>query len=610
MNRLISRSTLILLVFMQSFALPALAKITPSQTSISLAQQMYVAYYGRPGDSAGIEYWAGRFEDSDNLDEVLSAFGDSKEYTDNYGTLSKEALVNGLFLQMFNRSSDDHGLDFYTKRLQSGEATRASIAKQIADGAGFFDKETFDNKVFASNKYTYYATSGITSYTSAEIAAVSKLLSEVTYSEETKNIFLKKVDLWIKTGHPSTDFYCEEILRSVFQGHLKDMTYNELFTEALAYQAQSGWCQAALAYMYQEGKGTGINLSLSLEFAQASANDNNPAGQTILGEKYFVGNGLALDKDAALNYFSSAAAQDYWRGFYSLGRYYFDTASLNEDFAYQYFQRAYQASVNQDYTAGEVRAYLGEMQFFGKGVPQDYEKALSWWYEGAKGGDARSQEWLGYLYETGTYTPMNINQAIYWYQQAADQNIEHMRRKVQQLINILEGNNSGTGDSGNSVDRYTEIPIPDVRPASDIALTPDWTPNISPLQSPGATISTDNSATTNILSDGGISPSSGVDSSSGARTSLNITWNRPLSRSNGDALAREEIAKYTLYYYRQGQGQAQVQVSLDANNIAGNTQLQYTTEPLPAGTYLFSIDCVDINGLHSEKSTLASIQIN
>lgn len=616
MHRLVKNFTLILLLFVNCLALPVFAKNSPSQTSISLAQQMYVAYYGRPGDSAGIDYWAGKFDDSDNLDDVLSAFGNSKEYTDRFGTLSKEGLVNGLFLQMFNRKSDDRGLDFYTNKLENGEATLASIVKQIADGAGFFDKETFDNKVSVSNNYTDYATYGIRSYSSAEIATVSKLLAEVTYSEETKNIFLQKVDLWVKTGYPTADLYCEEILRNVFNSDLQDRAYNELFTEALAYRDLSGWCHAALAYMYQEGKGVGIDINLSLEFAQTSANDNNPAGQTLLGEKYFVGNGVTLDTDAALNYFSSAAAQGYWRGFYSLGQYYSEPTSLDEDLAYQYFQRAYQSSLDNDYTAAKVSGILGEMHFFGKGVSKNYEKAFSWWNEGAEAGDARSQEWLGYLYETGNYIPININRAIYWYQLAADQNVETMQQKVEQLTKLLEGVHAGTNgtyDSGNTIDSSTNIPTPNLYSLSDITLTPDSIPSNSLLQQSNGIIfptdsARDSTATTTPTTGVGNWPSSDENSSSGTLTSLNITWNRPSSRTNGDSLAREEVAKYTLYYYRLGA--AQVRISLDVNNLAGTQQLQYTTQPLPAGTYFFSIDCVDINGLHSEKSSLASIQID
>ncbi|MDR9499708.1 MAG: DUF4214 domain-containing protein, partial [Hydrogenovibrio sp.] len=103
--------------------------------SISLAQQMYVAYYGRPADPAGLDFWATKFDESDDLTQALSAFGASAEYTDNFGSMTNADLITNLYQQMFNRAPETDGLDFYTARLDSGEATLASIAKQIADGA-------------------------------------------------------------------------------------------------------------------------------------------------------------------------------------------------------------------------------------------------------------------------------------------------------------------------------------------------------------------------------------------------------------------------------------------------------------------------------------------
>jgi hypothetical protein len=50
-HRLAKNFTLILLISLPCLALPALAENTTSQASINLAQQMYVAYYGRPVDS-------------------------------------------------------------------------------------------------------------------------------------------------------------------------------------------------------------------------------------------------------------------------------------------------------------------------------------------------------------------------------------------------------------------------------------------------------------------------------------------------------------------------------------------------------------------------------
>ncbi len=730
----------------QCHSLWALDDAQPSQASVYLAQQMYVAYYGRPGDSAGVTYWAGRFDDSDNLEDVLAAFGNSTEFTDNYGNLSKEKLVNGLFLQMFNRDSDDQGLDFYIKRLQSGQATLASIAKQIADGAIVFDLATINNKVAVSNEYTDYVAAGEISYSNSEIDSVSGLLATVNYSEATKNTFLEKIDFWASTGYQNVDLYCEAILQEVFRDNLDDGTYELQFNNALAYENQSSWCQAALAYMYQDGRGVSVNTNKSLEYAQASAAQNNPAGQTILGEKYFVGNGLAIDPDASVNLFSSATAEYFWRSFYGLGRYYLQPDVLDEDLAFQYFQRAHTTSIDHQYKDGKplgalayshfkgqgvpsdslqavnlaeagmlvgdnystyllgqfyltgsgvpqsyedalfyfemgdgqndknssfelgkmyhsslgvsvdyplalyyferaidpyrhsvglnkAKGYIGEMHYFGKGVPQSYEEAFNWWLEGAIDGDGWSQQWLGYLYETGTYTSKNINQAIHWYQLAANQGVENAREKADALRAMIDADMrdidvTETGENGFDQGQATEPPpligsvlAPDSIPGPDSPPLPDVIPptgDTSPLDTstadttlPGTTIpgtTTPDTTAPDTSTSADHSPNDGADSPTESTKTLSISWNRPLTRVNGDSLAPHEITSYTLYYYQPGE--IQVQVSIDAYQANGNPQLNYTTGDLPAGTYFFSIDCVDRNGLHSEASALVRVIVD
>ena len=64
-----------------------------TQESLDLAQTLYVAYYGRPADRAGLNYWADEI-DANGVDAMVNAFGNSAEFEARFGNLSNEQLIN------------------------------------------------------------------------------------------------------------------------------------------------------------------------------------------------------------------------------------------------------------------------------------------------------------------------------------------------------------------------------------------------------------------------------------------------------------------------------------------------------------------------------------
>ena len=64
---------------------------------------------------------------------------------------------------------------------------------------------------------------------------------------------------------------------------------------------------------------------------------------------------------------------------------------------------------------------LGQMYFYGNGVPQDYQEAAKWFRRAAEQGDAGAQFSLGAVYSTGDGVPQNDAEAKKWYHKAAEQ---------------------------------------------------------------------------------------------------------------------------------------------------------------------------------------------
>ena len=100
-----------------------------------IIQNAYLAYYGRPADPGGLDYWAGRLKAAGgNLNEIIAAFGDSAEFTGRFGALGATELVNAIYQRLFKRDADPEGLDFYRGLLESGEKHLGSIALNIFNG--------------------------------------------------------------------------------------------------------------------------------------------------------------------------------------------------------------------------------------------------------------------------------------------------------------------------------------------------------------------------------------------------------------------------------------------------------------------------------------------
>jgi len=64
---------------------------------------------------------------------------------------------------------------------------------------------------------------------------------------------------------------------------------------------------------------------------------------------------------------------------------------------------------------------LGEMYFYGKGVPKDLSRSYKFFRKAAEMGSSRGQSWVGYLYQTGQGVSTDYGEALHWTKMAAQQ---------------------------------------------------------------------------------------------------------------------------------------------------------------------------------------------
>lgn len=133
-------------------------------------QDLYVAYFNRPADYLGLQYWEGVVEaaaaaagtDQAKIDAAVTktlatisaGFAASAEYKAEYAGLSTEHVIGQVYQNLFGHSPDLPGLLYWVEEIRVGHVTLADAVVKIAAGAQGTDLVAFDSKVAAAVAFT------------------------------------------------------------------------------------------------------------------------------------------------------------------------------------------------------------------------------------------------------------------------------------------------------------------------------------------------------------------------------------------------------------------------------------------------------------------------
>lgn len=124
-------------------------------THVAAVQQLYVAYFGRPADVAGLDYWTNVVETNKGSTTAVSAnFALSAEYTAAFAGMSNTQIVDKIYSNLFGRPADTAGRDYWVGLLTAGTIKVATIVADVANGAQTTDKEIIENKVAGATAFT------------------------------------------------------------------------------------------------------------------------------------------------------------------------------------------------------------------------------------------------------------------------------------------------------------------------------------------------------------------------------------------------------------------------------------------------------------------------
>ncbi len=117
-------------------------------------QKLYVAFFNRPADPAGLAYWQDAMAAGISLDVVARQFASSPEYQVLYEGTTMAQQVDAIYQNLFGRPAEPAGLTFWSGLMTQGQVHAGNLVLAVMAGAQNADAVTVANKVNAADSFT------------------------------------------------------------------------------------------------------------------------------------------------------------------------------------------------------------------------------------------------------------------------------------------------------------------------------------------------------------------------------------------------------------------------------------------------------------------------
>ncbi len=154
-------------------------------------QELYVAYFGRAADPAGLDYWVAA---GTTQAEFASHMHAQAEFQDAYGSASTENQVNQIYKNLFDREADAAGLSYWTNQINNGVLQLAEIAVDLIwaaknNSGSADDLAALNNRSAAAVAYTAEVKASTAAMTAYQPLSTSPFSAGENF-EEAKNYML------------------------------------------------------------------------------------------------------------------------------------------------------------------------------------------------------------------------------------------------------------------------------------------------------------------------------------------------------------------------------------------------------------------------------------
>ncbi|WP_161864697.1 DUF4214 domain-containing protein [Pseudomonas yangonensis] len=187
-------------------------------------QQLYIGYFGRAADQAGLNFWLDAINSGGlSLDNVHTAFVNSDEYNAQYEGMTVSEKVAAVYENVLGRVADEAGLEFWTNAINTGLITEDQLIEGLLSGLSANDAAIISNKIVVANYYTsakgdaYVEASkaesaDILAGVDATVASVSAALNDVAAVTGVSNAKLASALATLDAAQDAQQAYAEAYL--------------------------------------------------------------------------------------------------------------------------------------------------------------------------------------------------------------------------------------------------------------------------------------------------------------------------------------------------------------------------------------------------------------
>jgi hypothetical protein len=127
----------------------AFADVVARDNAATAIDRLYLAFFQRHPDAAGIRYWSEKTGEGHRLEDVAEWFAMSEEFKARYANVDFSTFVDRLYTDVLGRPPDEKGKKYWLDRLAAGNVDRGTIVVQFTQSPEMRSLTAHRNEVIA-----------------------------------------------------------------------------------------------------------------------------------------------------------------------------------------------------------------------------------------------------------------------------------------------------------------------------------------------------------------------------------------------------------------------------------------------------------------------------